>query len=400
MSLRQLVSHDTALKKLWQHLPQARLVGGCVRDLLLNLPVHDFDLATPQTPDVVTQTLEAAGFKVYATGLRHGTVTSVIEGRAFEITTLRRDVATDGRHAVVAWTDDWREDAARRDFTINAMSCDRAGQVHDYFDGQADLAARHLRFVGDAETRIREDALRILRFFRFLARFDVAKPDQAALTAIRDLHALIERLSGERIAAEIMRIVVLDRAPFVLNLMQEVDVLPHIVSHPNLHFFSHLLSLGAPAEPRLRLAALRPAPDEVKRLRLSREDTDFINSLNAPRPLLDPVADDAALRRALSEVPPERLTLRSWMDQAADPSGTSIELWQKFRTRLSAMEAPLFPLQGRDLLDEGMSPGKALGTILKATEDWWRARGCVDGLSACLSYALTLRGFSRSSSPT
>ncbi|XAO71626.1 MAG: CCA tRNA nucleotidyltransferase [Acetobacteraceae bacterium] len=400
MSLGQLVSHDTALKKLWQHLPQARLVGGCVRDLLMNLPVHDVDLATPQTPEVVAQILEAAGFKVYATGLRHGTVTSVIDGRAFEITTLRRDVTTDGRHAVVAWTDDWREDAARRDFTINAMSCDRAGQVHDYFNGQADLAARQLRFVGDAETRIREDALRILRFFRFLARFDVAKPDQAALTAIRDLHALIDRLSGERIAAEIMRIMVLDRAPFVLSLMQEVWVLPHIVSHPDLSFFSHLLSLGAPAEPRLRLAALSPSREEVQRLRLSREDTDLINFLIAPPPLLDPAADDAALRRALSEAPPDQLTLRSWMDQAADRSGTSSESWQKFRTRFNAIETPLFPLQGRDLLDQGMSPGRSLGTVLKATEDWWRARGCVDGLSACLSYALTLRGFSRSSSPT
>ncbi len=348
----------------------------------------------------MTQILEAAGFKVYATGLRHGTVTSVIDGRSFEITTLRRDVTTDGRHAVVAWTDDWREDAARRDFTINAMSCDSAGQVHDYFNGQADLAARQLRFVGDAETRIREDALRILRFFRFLAWFDVAKPDQAALAAIRHLHTLMDRLSGERIAAEIMRIVVLGRAPFVLGLMQEVGVLPHIVTHPDLAFFSHLLSLGAPAEPRLLLAALHPAPEEVQRLRLSREDTALINFLCAPRLLLDPAADDAALRRALSEAPPNRLTLRSWMDQAADQGGTPSEVWQTFRTRLDAMETPLFPLQGRDLLDQGMSPGRLLGNVLKATEDWWRARGCVDGLSACLSYALTLRGFSRSSSPT
>ena len=174
---------DPDLGRILTALPRARVVGGAVRDAIAGRGVADIDLATPAPPEVTSAALEAAGFRVIPTGLAHGTVTAVRDGRPFEITTLRRDVATDGRHAEVAWTDDWREDAARRDFTINAMSLDRAGTVHDYFGGQEDLAAGIVRFVGEPGRRIAEDYLRILRFFRFLARYGRGARDTAALEA-------------------------------------------------------------------------------------------------------------------------------------------------------------------------------------------------------------------------
>ena len=162
---------DPALAAVMAALPEARVVGGAVRDTLADREVGEIDLATPRPPEQVTETLKAAGIRAVPTGLEHGTVTAVADGRGFEVTTLRRDVATDGRHAVVAFTDDWRSDAARRDFTINAMSLTRAGEVFDYFGGIADLGAGIVRFVGDPATRIAEDYLRILRYFRFFAGF-------------------------------------------------------------------------------------------------------------------------------------------------------------------------------------------------------------------------------------
>ena len=172
------------LPEVLSAVPRARLVGGCVRDTLAGLEVADIDLATPDAPADVIAALEQAGLRALPTGLAHGTVTALAEGRGFEITTLRHDLQTDGRHAVVAFTDDWRADAARRDFTINAMSATPDGTLFDYFDGAADLQAGRVRFVGDAATRIAEDYLRILRFFRFFARYAAGAPDSEAMAAI------------------------------------------------------------------------------------------------------------------------------------------------------------------------------------------------------------------------
>jgi poly(A) polymerase/tRNA nucleotidyltransferase (CCA-adding enzyme) len=181
---------------LWDALPEARIAGGAVRDSLAGRAVADVDFASPLTPDEVSRRLRTAGIKTVPTGLAHGTVTAVVGGRGFEITTLRRDVATDGRHATVAFTDDWRADAARRDFTINAMFLDRAGRIFDFFEGQADLAAGVVRFVGAADERIAEDYLRILRYFRFFARYAAGAPDAAAVAAIAGQRAGILGLSG------------------------------------------------------------------------------------------------------------------------------------------------------------------------------------------------------------
>ena len=197
---------EPALVAVMAALPEARVVGGAVRDALAGRDVGEIDLATPRTPDQVTEALRASGIRAVPTGLSHGTVTAVAGGRGFEVTTLRRDVETDGRHAVVAFTDDWRADAARRDFTINAMSMTRSGDVFDYFGGIGDLRAGILRFVGDPATRIAEDYLRILRYFRFLARYAGGPADPAALAAIRAGVPGLARLSAERVWSELVRI--------------------------------------------------------------------------------------------------------------------------------------------------------------------------------------------------
>ena len=178
----------------------ARFVGGCVRDWVLGRPISDIDIAVDKPPETVMKALEAADIKVVPTGLKHGTVTAIVKSRPFEITTLRRDVETDGRHAIVAFTDDWREDASRRDFTFNALYADRAGTIYDYFDGQTDLKAGRVRFIGDPEQRIAEDRLRVLRFFRFHARFGKPPFDGPSFDACRRNAATVNGLSGERVA--------------------------------------------------------------------------------------------------------------------------------------------------------------------------------------------------------
>ncbi|WP_408870062.1 CCA tRNA nucleotidyltransferase, partial [Elioraea sp.] len=236
-------------------LPRARLVGGAVRDAIAGLPLADIDLATPDAPEAVMAALAAGGTKVVPTGLAHGTVTAVADGRPIEITTLRRDVATDGRHAVVAFTDDWHEDAARRDFTINAMSMTRAGVVEDWFGGRGDLAAGRVRFVGDPGRRIAEDYLRALRFFRFQARYGQGEADAAALAAIGDAVPGLARLSMERVWSELKRILAAPDPTGALALMAATGVLAAVLPEATGRVaLAGLVAAGAPADPLLRLA--------------------------------------------------------------------------------------------------------------------------------------------------
>ena len=242
----------------------ARFVGGCVRDGLLGLPDvgRELDVATPERPDQVIRLLERAGLPAIPTGLAHGTVTTIADGRRFEITTLRRDVACDGRHAEVEFTDDFALDAARRDFTINAMSCDDAGRLYDYFGGRADLTAGRVRFVGDAAARIAEDYLRILRFFRFFAYYGRPPADAEALAACRAAAPELRRLSGERIQAEMVRLLeAADPVP-ALRLMVETGVLGEVIPGPvALERLARLIELAPDSDPLVRLAALlRPPP--------------------------------------------------------------------------------------------------------------------------------------------
>ncbi len=372
------------LSRIWSILPHARLVGGVVRDLLAARPVSDLDLATPEPPQTVMGRLRDDGIKVIPTGLAHGTVTALVAGQPFEITTLRRDVETDGRHAVVAWSDDWREDAARRDFTINAMSVDRQGDLHDYFDGADDLDAGRVRFVGDAATRITEDALRILRFFRFHARFGRGAPDGTATEAIGASVGLLRRLSAERVWAELRRLLEGPDPAGAIWLMHRLGVLGALLPQGgDPQRLIRLLALDAPPDPLLRLAALASgdAADIAVRLKLSNADADRLHILmHGIRP--DPGLDDDALRRLLVDGDAASLCDRSRLGAAAsgDPA-TAISLCR----RLHALDRPVFPLSGRDAVAAGLQPGPAVGIALRTVEGWWRENGCRPDRAACLA---------------
>lgn len=385
-----------ALAQIWAVLPQARLVGGVVRDLLMGRSVADVDMATPETPEQVQDTLTAAGIKVVPTGLSHGTVTAVIASAPYEITTLRRDMETDGRHAVVCWTADWREDAARRDFTINAMSRSRDGALHDYFGGQADLAQGLVRFVGDAGTRIEEDALRILRFFRFQGRYGTGEPDAEAMRAITQRVGLITRLSVERVWSELQRILTGPNAATLVAMMAEAGVLSVILPQGfALGRFIHLVQAGAPADAVLRLAALVEGSklDVAQHLKLSRADTAFLLAVSeGPVPETD--ATDAALRRFLADEPARPLIGRTWLRQAtllADAEVGQTETvrpdaraFEALRKRLEGIPRPVFPVAGRDIVAAGHAPGPAVGQVLARVRNWWMAEGCTASREACL----------------
>jgi poly(A) polymerase/tRNA nucleotidyltransferase (CCA-adding enzyme) len=374
---------DSALATLWTAIPEARVVGGAVRDRLAGLAVADVDLASPLAPEVVVARLEAAGLRAVPTGLAHGTITALVGARGFEITTLRRDVETDGRHARIAFIDDWREDAARRDFTINAMSMDRDGTVHDYFGGQADLAAGIVRFVGDPALRIAEDYLRILRYFRFFARYARGVPDPAAVAAITSLRAGLLQLSAERVWQEIKKILAAPDPLGALHLMIETGVMATILPEVTaLGRLAGMIAAGAPLDPLLRFAALVRVDDALAaRLKLSDAERSRLVSIQAA-PLLAPNADDAALRRALADWAADSLIDRGWLADGADRAA--------LRSRLGAMARPVFPLKGRDVLALGVTAGPAVGDLLDATRHWWLNQGCLAGREDCLSKLSTL----------
>jgi poly(A) polymerase len=366
---RCYVLTDPVLGRVWDALPEARVVGGAVRDALAGRPVADIDLATPWAPDRVMAALKQAGLKAVPTGLAHGTVTAVADGRGFEVTTLRRDVETDGRHAVVAFTEDWRLDASRRDFTINAMSMARDGSVFDYFNGTADLRAGRVRFVGAPAARIAEDYLRVLRFFRFHARYARVLPDADTLDALRGGIPGLARLSVERVWMELRRILAAPEPDEAVGLMRELGVWGAVLPEAGVPFRLERL----PADPVLRLAAaLTGDPLAVAiRLKLSNDDRDRLVRL-----LATPSAggSDANLRRLLADHSREDLIDRTWLDGSAD-----------VRTRLAGMERPVFPLEGRHVVAMGVPAGPRVGALLRDVRQWWMDSGCCAGPAACLA---------------
>ncbi len=400
-------------------LPGARAVGGCVRDALAHRPSADVDVAAPFPPGEVIERLRLAGLKVFETGLAHGTVTAVKDHRPVEVTALRRDVLTDGRHAVVEWTADWREDAARRDFTINAMSLTPESVLFDYFGGVADLSAGILRFVGDPDTRLAEDYLRALRFFRFQARYGRGAPDAAAVAAIRRAVPGLARLSAERVWMELKRILAVPDPRSAMALMAQTGVLGAVLPEatpPGL--LPGLVAIGAPAEPVLRMAGLLFRPDPAamtmaagrlsRRLRLSGEETALLSALagafegEAPNPFrLAPGLTDTVLRQALAQADRHwrgvdagaLLLARSWLAQALPRKAWSApeawsgeaEPWAALRRRIAGEAVPVFPVAGRDALALGLPPGPAVGALLDDLRSWWIARGCADDREACLA---------------
>ena len=283
---------------------EARFVGGSVRDALLGRPIGDIDIATPASPERVIELLEKTGIKVVPTGLTHGTITAIVPPRHFEITSLRRDVETYGRRARVAFDADWASDAARRDFTINAIFLALDGAIDDPVGGLADLRARRVRFVGDPATRIAEDVLRLLRYYRFEARFGTGAGDLEARAACRAAAHLLPTLSGERVAQELVRLLETPDPIAVLQMMQEDSVLEVVLPEARrLDRLRRLIEIESEADPLLRLAALIEVDGEgaaavSTRLRFSNAWRDRLCGLSGPWPL-DPQADGPGQRRTL-----------------------------------------------------------------------------------------------------
>jgi len=376
--------------------PQVLIVGGAVRNLLLGVPVKDVDVATVFTPEIVMEKLESAGVKVIPTGVAHGTVTAVIECISIEITTLRIDIECDGRHATVAFGQDWREDAKRRDFTMNALYMDLDGGVYDPLGtGLSAAQQAHVCFIGDAGQRIREDALRILRFFRFYAAYDAGEPDDAAMQACARHVTLLDGLSKERITEEFFKILQARRGVDAIELMFENNVLSTVSDLFDGALLSHLDRLV------LRQNTYGTFHDAARFFVLLREDvlfaalqSDFVLPLRTIRFFDDmracaaaaPQTDagwhkvhiepyirrmlyfygrDVTLQTCLLQCPPDDLEACVAMIKAAD--------------------IPVFPVSGRDVIAQGIDPGPLLGALLGQVEAWWTDGGCVADREACLA---------------
>ncbi len=380
---------DPAPAAVLAALPGARAVGGCVRDALAGRPVHDIDVAAPLPPEAILQHLRRAGLRVFETGLAHGTVTAVLDGVPVEVTALRRDVATDGRHAEVEWTTSWTADAARRDFTINAMSLSAAGELWDYHGGRNDLAAGRVRFVGDAARRLSEDYLRALRFFRFQARYGRGAPDAPAIAAITEAAGggRLARLSAERVWMELKRLLEAPDLAEALGLMRHTGVLAAILPEAaGLSTLHALVAHGAPADPLLRFAAMLPegadAAALATRLRLSGEERATLHRLLQLAQEVPAGADAAAIRRFMGrrEGAARADALgEAWLAEARDGASRA-----PLRAALHEAPWPEFPLLGRDVLALGLPPGPAVGRLLSDLRAWWVEGGCVADRAACL----------------
>jgi poly(A) polymerase len=377
----------------------ARFVGGCVRDGLLGLPDvgRELDLATPEPPEQVIRLLERAGLPAIPTGLAHGTITTVADGRRFEVTTLRRDLACDGRHAEVAFTDDFAIDAARRDFTINAMSCDAAGRLYDYFGGRADLAAGRITFVGDAAARIAEDYLRILRFFRFFARYGRPPADAEALAAMRVAAAELHRLSGERIQAEMLKLLDADDPLPALRLMAETGVLGETIPGPvGLERLARLLEVVPESGSLVRLAALlRPPPgghaaaeQVAERWRMANRDAARLLAMTQ-EPLPDLRASASERARDLHRLGAERYADLVRL-AAADVAGAPPAALAEALAAAATWEPKRLPVGGADILALGVPAGPRVGAVLAALEAWWVAHDFAPDRAACLAEARRL----------
>jgi poly(A) polymerase len=372
---------------------QARFVGGCVRNTVLGLPVTDIDIdiATLHPPEETIRRLEAAGITAKPTGFIHGTITGILDGRPYEITTLRRDVETDGRHAVVAYTDDWAEDAARRDFTMNALFMDLDGGILDPVNGKPDAIGGRVRFVGAPERRIREDALRILRFFRFQAQYGREALDPDGLTACRRGAGLQINLSGERIRAELLKLLGARGAAAVARSMVDAGILaPIFPVEPNIDALERLIALEIELGPRFadglrRLAVLLGPLDEanIERLRPSNAERDRLRALSADR--LDPSMAPSALKIRLYKLGATRFTDAIIVTAAREHLASSA-----IRAALDiprTWTAPRFPLRGADLIKLGLAPGERVGRILAGIEEHWISDGMRGDHGVCLSWA-------------
>jgi len=391
-----MTRHQTAavMQALMADGLPARFVGGCVRDAVLGRAVKDIDIATAEPPDHVVALLSAAGLKAIPTGIDHGTVTAVVDGSPFEITSLRLDVETFGRRARVAFTDDWAADARRRDFTMNALFCDPDGTLYDPTGGLADLKAGRVRFVGEPRERIREDLLRLLRFFRFHAWYGRGTADRGALQACREMAPEIASLSAERIWSELKLLLQAPAPAAVLDLMADWHVLQHALPEAGSREpLARLVGIEARTatepDPVRRLAILLDMDDGgavafADRLRLSNDETRRLRALVTPPARPSPDRTDAENRRVLYRLGVglfADLTLIGWV--AAAPADDAP--WNDLRTLPSRLPIPAFPVKGADVLALGIPPGKVVGEILSDVERWWVDNDFRPDREACLA---------------
>ena len=361
---------------------EARVVGGAVRNALLNIPIGDIDIATTSMPDEVVRRAKAAGVKCVPTGIDHGTVTLVIEAHPFEVTTLREDTETYGRKAKVAFGRDWIRDAERRDFTINGLSVDAEGVVHDHVGGLADIAAKRVRFIGDANQRIAEDYLRILRFFRMHAAYGTGEPDRTGYLACIAGRAGLANLSAERVRMEMLKLVVAGEAAVAVQAMADAGLLLPIFggvayTGPFAAMIAAERELGLAPSPVRRLAALTVAVTEdarrvAARLRLSNAEAKALDSMGH-RWWRFAGKDEARARQLLyrlGEDPYRDRLMLAWA-RAGDRSGAA--RWRELATLPQRWSAPRFPLRAADFISRGIAEGPALGHVLTLAEDAWLA---------------------------
>lgn len=334
-----------------------RFVGGCVRDLLLGITPKDWDMATPALPEDILSILKAANINAFDMSNGHGTITAVINNEAYEITTLRQDLETDGRHAVVGFTDSWEVDAERRDFTFNALSMDWDGTIYDYFNGIKDLQEGEVNFVGDADLRMQEDYLRILRFFRFLGRMPKPKADVMTLAKISENRAGLKNISGERIWSEMKKILAGENVEYILSLMDSTKVLGAI------DIMMNVTGIPSSKDPVTNLAAVI---DEnfvsivIDRWKLSKQEQKNLEWLVDKRDIFFPVS---AMESALVNGVDRSLVLEL----------TKLRNDKLAYDHLKNWEIPVFPVTGNDLIASGVAPGPKMGTILQLLKNTWIA---------------------------
>jgi poly(A) polymerase len=369
---------------------EGRVVGGAVRNSLMGLPVADIDLATTLLPDAVTERALAAGLKAVPTGIAHGTVTLVVDGKPFEVTTLRRDVDTDGRHAEVAFSTDWQADAERRDLTMNALYATESGEIIDLVGGVADVEKRNVRFIGDAAKRIAEDRLRILRFFRFFAYYGAGRPDADGLRACAAARSTLSSLSAERVWSEMKKLLGAKDPGRALLWMRQVSVLTEILPEtekwgidaiPSLVATEQ--SLGWKPDPLLRLAAIVP-PDAERmarlagRLRLSKTEAARLHAW-ATAPVIKDDMSRPALDRLLYRSGADGIDMRLKLALAVARGKAEDDFDEMSRSArllnliegLKSWVKPAFPIGGADALKAGLSAGPRVGEILAAIEQQW-----------------------------
>jgi poly(A) polymerase len=364
---------------------EARIVGGAIRNTLIGDPPGDIDIATTARPPEVVKRVEAAGFKAVPTGIEHGTITVIAAGRPFEITTLREDVETFGRRAKVAFGRDWKRDAERRDFTMNALSASRNGTLYDYVGGLPDIAARRVRFIGNAASRIAEDYLRILRFFRFHAAYGEGAPDPEGVAACIAGRAGLELLSRERVRMELFKLLAAKHAVGALAVMTESGLLDQVLGGvPLLASFANMIklevTLGFPPDPVRRLGALGVSviedADRLRdRLRVSNVEYERLGSMADGWWHVSSARDEQRARVLLYRLGHERFTDRVLLAWTRSPEGAADESWRALAMLPARWIVPAFPLRAADFIKRGLPKGPRLGAALAAAEEAWTAAG-------------------------